>query len=350
MKRTAQTLDQVRHFFTENARQVNVEGVADTVAVGYVRNYGSRFSYAVFYGQQAKPTKHYSAKDEAQAEQRIIEALTQAGKVAELKAQDHKKRRPPFHDRQEGELTCRSYTVAGTAQLIREALKVAFPSVKFSVTSDSFAGGTSVSIAYTDGPTRKQIEQVYAPFISGHYNSSEDMYEYHREPTTIDETGQLFRLSYGAKYISEHRSYSPAYGFFLNSLDLRQAPTLAEQFGAFYDWHHRQHYNMQTSWGENAGTYTVSSDSSHGDVERFAEALTVQGHAPELTTAGNEVTLSIKGSPSTAPAVPAEQPAQVPADDRTAREYQAAEMQWLSDPGQDRTDREFEAAERSWLA
>ncbi|MFC7670843.1 hypothetical protein ACFQT0_28235 [Hymenobacter humi] len=38
------------------------------------------------------------------------------------------------------------------------------------------------------------------------------------------------------------------------------------------------------------------------------------------------------------------------ADDQTAQEYRAAEMQWLSDPGQDSTDREFEAAERSWLA
>ncbi|AMJ64023.1 LPD29 domain-containing protein [Hymenobacter sp. PAMC 26628] len=341
MKTTGQDLAQLRKHFTENARQVRVEGVADTVIVGYVRHYGSQFSYAVFFGKQAKPAKHFSAKDEDQAEQRVIEALTQAGKVAALKAQDRQKGRAPFHDRQEGDVTCRSYTVAGTAQLIREALKVAFPEVKFSVTSDSFANGTSVRIAYTDGPTRKQVEQVYAAFESGQYNSQEEIYEYRREPMTIDNSGQLFRMSYGAKYISESRSYSPAYGFFLNLLDLRQAPTLAEQFAAFENWHSAQRYGMQTSWGEHAGTCTVSSNSSHGDLERFAEALTVQGYAVRLTELGDELTLSASSSP---------QPAPVSEPDETDREYYATEMQWLANPGQDSTDREFEAAERSWLA
>ena len=244
MKTTSQDLAQLRKFFTENARQVRVEGVADTVAVGYVRHYGKEFSYAVFYGKQAKPAKHFSAKDEAQAEQRTIDLLTQAGKVATLRAEDRKKGRAPFNDREEGGVTCRSYTVAGTAQLIREALKAAFPDVKFRVTSDSFANGSSVDIRYTDGPTRKQVAQVFAPFVSGHYNSAEDMHEYHREPTTVDGTGKLVRMSYGTKYIHEHRSYSPAYGFFLNSLDLRQAPALTEQFAAFYQWHQSQRYNM----------------------------------------------------------------------------------------------------------
>ncbi|WP_223654109.1 LPD29 domain-containing protein [Hymenobacter psoromatis] len=347
MKATSQGLAQLRKYFTDNARQVQVEGVADAVAVGYVRHYGNQFSYAVFYGKQAKPAKHYSAKDEAQAEQRIIELLTQAGKVAALKAEDRKKSRAPFHDRQEGEVTCRSYTVTGTAQLIREALKAAFPGVKFSVTSDSFANGTSVSIAYTDGPSRRQVEQVYAPLESGQYNSQEEIYEYSREATTIDSTGKLFRMSYGAKYISESRSYSPAYGFFLNSLNLCQAPTLAEQFAAFESWHRAQRYEMQTSWGENADTYTVSSTSSHGDLERFAEALTVQGYTVRLTKVGDELTLSTRSAGSTQ-AAPVVEP--VATSDETDREYYAAEMQWLADPSQDRTDHEFEAAERSWLA
>lgn len=347
MKTTAHDLAQLRKFFTENARQVRVEGVADSVATGYVRHYGSQFSYAIFFGKQAKPAKHYSAKDEAQAEQRIIEALTQAGQVAERKAADRQKGRAPFTDRLEGETLYRSYTTAGTAQLIREALKQAFPTVKFSVTSSTFANGSSVDIAYTDGPSNRQIEQVYAPFISGHFNSQEDMYEYHREPTAINEAGQLARVSYGAKYISDHRSYSTAYGFFLNALDLRQAPALAEQFAAFEKWHSAQRYHMQTNWGEHAGIYTVSSDSSHGDLERFGEALTVQGYTVRFTETGNELTLSINGDTSSPQAAPiAEAGAEL---DETDRQYYAAEMQWLTEAGQDSTDREFEATERCWL-
>lgn len=344
MKTTGQDLAQLRKFFIENARQVRVEGVADTVAVGYVRHYGSQFSYAVFYGKQAKPAKHYSAKDEAQAEQRIIEALTQAGKMAERKAGDRMKGRAAYHDRQEDETLSRSYTTAGTAQLIREALKKALPGGKFSVVSDTFANGSSVGIAYTDGPSSKQVKAVYAPFISGHFNSQEDRYEYHREATAINEGGQLARVSYGAKYISESRNYSPAYGFFLNALDLRQQPTLAQQFAAFEQWHRAQRYDMQTRWGENAGTYTLSSNSSHGDLERFAQALTVQGHAARLTESGDELTVSVPSAGGRTPAAPVVEP------DETDRAYYAAEMQWLADPGQDSTGREFEAAERSWLA
>lgn len=321
MKTTAQTIAQLRQYFTQNARQVQVEGVADTVAVGYVRDRAGSFSYAVFYGKQSKPAKHYGAKDEAQAEQRIIEALTQAGQVAERKAQDRKQTRQPFTEREHGGIVTRSYTTAGTAQLIREALKVAFPGVKFSVTSDTFANGSSVDIRYTDGPSRAQVKEVYAPFVSGRFNSQEDIYEYKKDTTSVTPGGELLRLGYGAKYISEHRYFSPAYGFFLNSLDLRQVPSLAEQFGAFYKWHSAQRYNMQTSWSENAGTYTVSSSSAGHDLEQFAEALTVQGYAPELTTAGDEVTLSVTSSPSAA---------QEPADDQTDREFEAAERSWLA--------------------
>ncbi|QKG54850.1 LPD29 domain-containing protein [Hymenobacter sp. BRD67] len=346
MKTAAQDLAQLRKFFTNDARQVRVAGVADSVAAGYVRHYGSQFSYAVFYGKQSKPAKHYSAKDEAQAEQRIIEALTQAGKMAERKAEDRQKGRAPFTDRLEGETLYRSYTTAGTAQLIREALKKAFPTVKFSVTSSSFANGSSVDIAYTDGPSSKQVERVYAPFSSGHFNSQEDLYEYHQEPTAINEAGQLARVSYGAKYISDRRSYSPAYGFFLNVLDLRQAPALADQFAAFDKWHSSQRYHMQTSWGEHAGTYSVSSDSSHGDLERFAESLSAQGYAVSFSKIGDELTLSTSSANNSQAAPVAEPVAEM---DETDRQYYAAEMQWLADAGQDSTDREFEAAERSWL-
>nr|GFD03520.1 hypothetical protein [Tanacetum cinerariifolium] len=136
-------------------------------------------------------------------------------------------------------------------------------------------------------------------------------------------------------------------GFFLNALDLRQAPTLAEQFAAFEKWHSSQRYHMQTSWGEHAGTYSVSSNSSHGDLERFAEALTVQGYTVHFTERGDELTLSVGSSADSALVTPATAPVAEP--DETDRQYYAAEMQWLADPGQDSIDREYEAAERNWL-
>lgn len=347
-----------RQYYTINARQMQVPGVADTVAVGYVREQTGRVSYVVFYGKQSKPAKYFSAKDAAQAEQRVTEALTAAGQVAGRKAEARKQPRWAFHDSESNGILLRSYTTAGIAQLIREALKASFPGVKFSVTSSTYAGGSSVDIEYCDGPSEQQVKQVYARFISGHFDGSKDRYVYHQEPTVIDASGQLRRESYGAKYLSTRRNYSAAYGFFLNSLDLRERPTLARQFAAFYAWHSRQRYYMQASYGHHAGSWTLSSDSSHGDLEQLAAALSAQGYAPQLTQAADVLTLTITGADDHQPE-PAGQPspqaitaaATVPqASDQTDREFAAAERSWLRDPGQDSTDREFEAAERSWLA
>lgn len=315
MKRSTATFEQSRQFYIANARQVRAEGVADTVAAGYVRDYGQgRAAYLVFYGKQSKPAKHFSASSIAQAEQRVVEALTAAGQAAQRKAEARQQPRQPYYEQVSGGVTTRSYTTAGTAQLIREALKAAFPGVKFSVTSDIYANGSSVHIRYADGPTARQVEAVTDQFESGHFNSSEDLYEYKEDTTSIDPSGQLVRTSYGAKYISAQRSYSPAYGFFLNSLDLRQAPSLAQQFAAFFDCHRRQRYNTQGSFGHHAGSHSVSSDSSMGDLEQFAAALTVQGHAPALSHTAQGVTLTVAE----------------PLSDELARQFYAAEMAWLA--------------------
>ncbi|MDF7815478.1 MULTISPECIES: LPD29 domain-containing protein [Hymenobacter] len=330
-----------RESFIKNGRKITVEGVSDAVGVGYVQEFmPGKISYLVFLGKQSHPHKYFAATSAEEAEKQIIKHLTAAGEAAQRKAEARKEARQPFTERKQDGITTRSYTTAGTAQLIREALKKAFPGVKFSVTSEVYANGSSVDIRYTDGPSAAQVKEVYAPFISGTYNSLEDMYEYKEDTTSVAPSGELLRLSYGAKYIQSHRRYSAAYGFFLNSLDLREQPPLAAQFAAFHKWHSSQRYDMQTSYGEKNGTHTVSSNSSHGDLEQFAAALVEQGHIVSLSTTGDELSAR-----SSTPALSEVEPLAEP--DQTDREYYAAEMQWLADPGQDSTDQEFEAAERS---
>lgn len=371
MKAQRQDLADLRKFYTTHAEQVKVEGVADTVAVGYVREYAGKISYVMFYGKQSKPKMHYAARTRELATKRVTEALTAAGQSAQRRAEERKQPRQAYHDSKPNEagIITRSYTTAGTAQLIREALKANFPGVKFSVRSSEFANGSAVDIEYIDGPSEKQVKAVYARFISGHFDSMQDMHTYHENATVIGAGGELRRESYGAKYISTRRDYSPAYGFFLNSLDLREQPTLAAQFAAFEYWHRSQRYNMRTSFGyvQSAGAWEVSSDSSHGDLEKFAAALTAQGYAPQLIDQDG-LTLRVVGPDDRQPE-PDEQPApvvaaaieaaatveapqvqEVPELDQTASEFMAAELSWLSDPGQDSTDREFMAAELSWLA
>jgi hypothetical protein len=66
---------------------------------------------------------------------------------------------------------------AKAAAMIRKHLKAAYPNTKFSVRSDSFAGGDSVDISWTDGPTTEQVEQFSRQFQYGDFDGMRDIYE-----------------------------------------------------------------------------------------------------------------------------------------------------------------------------
>ena len=51
-------------------------------------------------------------------------------------------------------------SVVETARIIRKALKNKFEGTKFSVRSDKYAGGASINISWTDGPTSKEVEEI----------------------------------------------------------------------------------------------------------------------------------------------------------------------------------------------
>ena len=67
---------------------------------------------------------------------------------------------------------------ANCASAIREELKKVFPNVKFSVKSSNFAGGDSVNITWTNGPTYKEVNEITNKYQSGRFDCMTDMYEY----------------------------------------------------------------------------------------------------------------------------------------------------------------------------
>lgn len=69
-------------------------------------------------------------------------------------------------------------STAQCADAIRAELKEKFTGVKFSVRSSIFAGGDSVDIDWTDGPTRDQVENVICKYQYGHFDGMNDIYEY----------------------------------------------------------------------------------------------------------------------------------------------------------------------------
>lgn len=74
--------------------------------------------------------------------------------------------------------SARHLSVVETAKLMRVALKAAFPATKFSVKSDSYAGGASIRVGWTDGPTVKRVTEISGQFQGGGFDGSIDM-KYH---------------------------------------------------------------------------------------------------------------------------------------------------------------------------
>lgn len=63
--------------------------------------------------------------------------------------------------------------VKESAKEVREILKTTYPDIKFSVRIRRFAGGSAVDIAWTDGPTGKEIRDTTAhlkEYENGFYN------------------------------------------------------------------------------------------------------------------------------------------------------------------------------------
>lgn len=63
--------------------------------------------------------------------------------------------------------------VTKSATEIRKALKTKYPGIKFSVRAKRFAGGSSVDVSWTDGPTEKEVGKATAHlkgYENGYYN------------------------------------------------------------------------------------------------------------------------------------------------------------------------------------
>jgi hypothetical protein len=128
-------------------------------------------------------------------------------------------------------MTNTSYlSVTETAKLVRAALKKAFPGVKFSVRSDSYAGGASIDVGWTDGPTGKEVDAVIKMYEGGGFDGMQDLaYSYSHwlmpdgstvlASSTHNFDGGVINekphpdavpIQFGADYVFGHRKFSPA--------------------------------------------------------------------------------------------------------------------------------------------
>ena len=103
----------------------------------------------------------------------------------------------------------RSLSVAETAKLVRQALKDAHPGVKFSVRSHSYAGGASIRVGWTDGPTQREVEATAQRYKGASFDGMADSMSYHDTLLSTENGAEL--VSFGADFVSCSRTISPEF-------------------------------------------------------------------------------------------------------------------------------------------
>lgn len=81
---------------------------------------------------------------------------------------------------------------AKAAKEIRKELKAQFPGTKFSVITKNYAGGSSVTITYEDGPNKGDVERVARYWEAGTFNGMIDLYEYDSSKANMNTTKHVF--------------------------------------------------------------------------------------------------------------------------------------------------------------
>lgn len=92
--------------------------------------------------------------------------------------------------------------VKDTAKMIRDALKQCFPGVKFSVKSSRYAGGASINVSWTDGPSAALVDQITGRFSGAYFDGMTD----YKGTKTHTVNGE--RVRFGADYVFTRREFS----------------------------------------------------------------------------------------------------------------------------------------------
>ncbi len=93
------------------------------------------------------------------------------------------------------------YTAKETATIIRAALKVTFPGVKFSVTSKN-----SINVKWADGPSDEKVSNLINHYSCRGFDGMTDSNTYNRVIEIID--GEKVSVRYSYSFIFSNRTIS----------------------------------------------------------------------------------------------------------------------------------------------
>lgn len=133
---------------------------------------------------------------------------------------------------------------ADTAKLVRPVLKQQFPGIKFSVKSSEYSMGSSVTMAWADGPTEKQVRAALDKYDSSYMEIESD---YHGSTVRRGDDGKHYNY---LPLLMYSRGTSPAAALAIATQVLANhgitdhTPTL-DSYGCVV-W--GQHWQLQDEW------------------------------------------------------------------------------------------------------
>lgn len=126
---------------------------------------------------------------------------------------------------------------AETAKLVRRALKEAFPDVKFSVVTDTYAGGASINVNWTDGPHPRHVEAIAKVFQGAYFDGMTDYKGGHEH----EMAGEL--VHFGANFIFCKRTFSD--DVMAKAVALIEPLSADDRMQAAFRFDVHQHFNPQ---------------------------------------------------------------------------------------------------------
>lgn len=139
----------------------------------------------------------------------------------------------------------RRISTTDTAKLIRRTLRDTFPGVRFSVHSSKYAGGSSISVQWTDGPTTGAVDRAVGAYEGADFDGMVDLKTHQRAwlctthgPRVAETYGHSYAsnngpvdsrcchraelVQFSADYVQTSRDYSPAARTMLEEMTARR--------------------------------------------------------------------------------------------------------------------------------
>ena len=97
---------------------------------------------------------------------------------------------------------------ADTAKLLRQALSRTFSGTRFRVRSDVYAGGASIDVSWTDGPTAQAVKALADEYAGADFDAMQDLKTYRAPDLVPDPEYGVREIHFGADFVFCNRTTS----------------------------------------------------------------------------------------------------------------------------------------------